>query len=105
MNEHNKQKKDGIIKIDYDTSGIEKAAENAHQLKLKKIILEAGLLGRFFGSGKTARTNICALISISLIVIGIPTIFCNSTINSLEYWKTIVPILTLSLGYLFGGGE
>ncbi|MDO8746905.1 MAG: hypothetical protein Q7J70_04485, partial [Thermodesulfovibrionales bacterium] len=80
------------------------ATENefTRHLESKKMDLEAGWLGKFFGSKSTAATNITGIFLILLLVSGFAVLFFNSSIQAGEYWKIIVPLMTLALGYLFG---
>lgn len=66
-----------------------------------------GTIGRFFGSTEHASKNITATICLSLII-GISIISCwvyytKEDITFIKnMWTNISPIITLSLGYLFG---
>lgn len=66
--------------------------------------LDAGLLGKCFGSKSTAPTNITGIFLMSILASGVAVLFFNSSIQAGEYWKIIVPLMTLALGYLFGKG-
>ena len=73
-------------------------------LEDNKNIREIGLLGRFFGSGDNVKLNIAGITISSLLVFGIIFTFFeyyNGKTN-FEIWKIITPIITLSLGYIFG---
>lgn len=63
--------------------------------------IEVGLIGKFFGNGEAARINATTLALVLLIVSGIIISFKNLK-DSLDYWKTIMPIITLTLGYIWG---
>lgn len=71
-------------------------------LKAKEMDLEAGLLGKLFGSEKNAPLNIAGLIALLLILTGVGTIFYKSEFPAADYWEQVAPILTGILGYLFG---
>ena len=66
-----------------------------------------GTIGRFFGSAEHASKNITATICLTLIV-GVSIISCwvYYTKEDITFvksmWTNIGPIITLSLGYLFG---
>lgn len=65
-----------------------------------------GLLGNFFGGADNAPTCICGIVVILLIIIGALITFCETKIEAIEYWKTIVlPTVTALFGYLFGKGR
>jgi hypothetical protein len=73
-------------------------------LQTKKMDLESGWLGRFFGAPTHSPYNIAGLLIFLLLLSGIlvsffPFLF---TIKASEYWTIIVPLITLALGYLFG---
>lgn len=80
--------------------------QHSHENELKN--KEIGFLGKFFGSSDNAAKNM-AFTVILLVVLG-ATVFSicilfNSTLdNSLisKVWNSIVPIITLALGYIFG---
>lgn len=66
-----------------------------------------GAIGRFFGSSEHASKNITATICLTLII-GVSIISCwvYYTKDDIAFiknmWTNISPIITLSLGYLFG---
>lgn len=66
-----------------------------------------GAIGRFFGSSEHASKNITATICLTLII-GVSVISCwvYYTKDDIAFiknmWINISPIITLSLGYLFG---
>lgn len=74
-------------------------------LRSKQMDLEAGWLGRCFGSGRNAPMNIAGLFVLLLAGSGIIVLFVTSAIPAAEYWKIIVPLLTLVMGYVFGKGS
>lgn len=76
--------------------------QGAFVLRSKEMDLEAGWLGRFFGSGTTAPLNIAGLLVLLLGGSGVAVLFFQSAIPAGEYWKIIVPLLTLVMGYVFG---
>ena len=73
----------------------------------EKIDKNLGWIGQTFGSAENASKNITATICI-LMLIGVTivsvVVYCNehdiSRVGGL--WDMILPIITLSLGYLFG---
>lgn len=66
-----------------------------------------GTIGRFFGSSEHASKNITATICLTLII-GVSVISCWVYYTKVDItfiknmWTNISPIITLSLGYLFG---
>lgn len=78
--------------------------DNEYFLESKKLDLEAGWVGKFFGSKTNAPTNIAGIFITLLLISGVVVLFFSSNIQPLEYWKTIIPLLTLAIGYLFGKG-
>jgi hypothetical protein len=81
---------------------IEATPDRAFDLENKKLDLEAGWLGGFFGTGTNAPANIAGLTVIVLLVAGIAISWFETKMPPLDYWKTAAPIITLALGYLFG---
>ena len=75
--------------------------ELEHVLENKRI--EIGYIGKFLGKGDAARNNITAVIISALTLSGILVSLIRFQ-DSLEYWKIILPIITLGFGYLWGKG-
>jgi len=84
--------------IQYNTDP--KHAERYFSLEEKK--LDAGIMGRFFGSTTWAAASIAWTTIFLLTISGISIIFITCSIQPADYWKIISPIITLALGYLFG---
>ena len=72
---------------------------------------ELGIVGKLLGSGDSIKMNIAGITILILILTGIVytiiLIFCNTSNNSnvidiLKFWGILTPIITLSLGYIFG---
>jgi len=78
---------------------------NAYSLKSKQMDLESGWLGRLFGSNKNAPLNIAGFTVVFLLTSGVVVLFVQSAIPAGEYWKIIVPLLTLVTGFIFGKGS
>lgn len=66
-----------------------------------------GIIGRLFGDRDNSSKNITAFLNI-LLIIGASTLSAIIYINDKDIqlvssiWKNVIPIVTLSLGYLFG---
>lgn len=77
------------------------------QHELDTIDKNLGWLGRFFGSAENASKNIAAIVCIALLV-GVTivsiVVYWNerSIFSASSLWDEVLPIITLSLGYLFG---
>ena len=77
-------------------------------LAAKKMELESGWLGKFFGNRANAPSNVSGLVLIVLLLSGIVMIVLpyedpNAlSVTPKEYWDIIVPIVTLIFGYMFG---
>ena len=87
----------------YDLSKQEK--DNAHAREIEKVKL--GMVGQLFGAGDNASKNITATICILLIIGAAAVSFYayawkNDKDLAGTIWGVIAPILTLSLGYIFG---
>ena len=83
--------------------------EQMQQMKDKKdiIICELGWVGRFFGGEKNSSKNITAALNILLIIgasaISLIIYFDKGDTDFIKaIWASITPIVSLSLGYLFG---
>lgn len=64
--------------------------------------LEAGFFGKIFGTGYNAASNIAGLVILSLIVAIFWVMGFKDASEIDSILKVISPILTLTLGYLFG---
>ena len=86
----------------------EQDIERRYALERTRMTLEAGWLGKFFGSATNAPTNIAGLILViftvaSIIVLFVPSpMFELAKMPVIDYLKLVLPVITLVLGYLFG---
>jgi hypothetical protein len=72
-------------------------------LQSKRMDLDSGVLGKWFGNSDAAPSNIAGMCLVLLIATGIGLLFIQSSaIPPIEYWKLTLPVVTLILGYLFG---
>jgi hypothetical protein len=71
---------------------------------IQRMTLEAGWLGKIFGSSTNAPTNIAGFVvgflTIAIVVIGI--LFVPSSIPPSDFLNMVIPVVTLALGYVFG---
>jgi len=79
--------------------------QNQFVLRQKEMDLEAGWLGRCFGTSKNAPMNIAGLVVVLLVLAGLATMFIQSALPSADYWKIAVPLITLVMGFIFGKGS
>lgn len=88
----------GVKKLDLESKKI----EQDHEVQLKQMEYEnaAGFIGRVIGSPKHAPNNIAFAIVFLVALAGVIVAFFPG--ERVEFWKTIVPIITLTLGYLLG---
>lgn len=70
-------------------------------LQSKKMDLEAGWLGRVIGSPKNAANNMAFLTVVLTFAAGFVVGLAYPSAR-VEFWKLIIPIVTLTLGYVFG---
>jgi hypothetical protein len=77
--------------------------------EINKTKAEHGFLGRLWGKSSSIPNNIAALSIIILLGFGVLySLFLphieqeNLSFTAKECWKTISPIITLALGYIFG---
>jgi hypothetical protein len=78
--------------------------ENQFVLRSKEMDLEAGWLGRCFGTGANAPLNIAGLVVVLLVGAGLAVLFLPSAIPASDFWKLAVPLITLVMGFIFGKG-
>lgn len=62
--------------------------------------LEAGVIGKLFGTGNNAAKNIAGIVILILITGALVAYFWTGDKGSL--FEIVIPIVTLGLGYLFG---
>lgn len=76
-------------------------------LQSKQMDLEAGWLGRAFGSRNSAPIYIACVAVLVMLVTGVGLLFVKDPpVSVLEYWKVVaIPVTSLALGYLFGRGS
>ncbi len=77
-------------------------AEDVHRyaLEARRMSLEAGWLGKIFGSATYAPTNIAGFVVCLFVVIICVVGFLK--MPTAEFVERVIPIITLALGYLFG---
>ncbi|PZO30963.1 MAG: hypothetical protein DCF13_01910 [Flavobacteriaceae bacterium] len=74
---------------------------------------ELGKLGKFFGSGDTVKMNIAGITILILLVIGVSytvaALLCDEknskAVGIIDFWGILTPIITLSLGFIFGKSQ
>jgi len=82
-----------------------------HTSKHKESQLRAGWLGKFFGTNSRVPVYIAGLAILLLLITGIIYTFLSldnngpSYENVIKLWGLIAPLITLSLGYIFGKGS
>ena len=72
------------------------------QLRKREMDLEAGWLGRLFGSARTAPFNIGGFVIVVLVVAFVVVLFREGLGVAGEFLKLVGPLITLILGYAFG---
>lgn len=79
-----------------------KAPENLEEpsSNLAERRLEAGVLGKLFGTGDSASKNSTSLLILILVIGGLVAYFWKEDQGAL--FEIVVSIITLGLGYLFG---
>ena len=82
------------------------ASHNKIQQKNK----DSGLIGRLIGANtKNAAVNIasviCVCIFFLLLIDLLGAELCRDGCVNLEMWKILAPIITMTLGYIFGKGS
>ncbi|TKG94112.1 hypothetical protein EYV94_15290 [Puteibacter caeruleilacunae] len=81
--------------------------KNAHEIALRD--KELGWLGKIFGGRELTASNISGALIILLLIIGVTLtcflIFCSKPEDDISIegiWSILTPIITLTLGYVFG---
>jgi hypothetical protein len=75
--------------------------------------LKLGWLGKLFGGSTMLPLNVAGIVVIILLVVGILStvviictgVFCGEKVNTdtlKDIWSILTPIITLTIGYLFG---
>jgi hypothetical protein len=64
--------------------------------------LEAGWLGKIFGSATNAPMNIAGVVLSAFILAIFLILLIHTRMEPVEYLKLILPVITRVLGYLFG---
>jgi hypothetical protein len=64
--------------------------------------LEAGWLGKIFGSATNAPMNIAGIVLSAFILTIFLILLIHTRMEPVEYLKLVLPVITLVLGYLFG---
>lgn len=77
-------------------------AARRYTLEEKKMYLESGLLGRVFGARDSAPMNISGLVVCLFVATGVGIVILRGVNESVEYFKIVMPLISLVLGYLFG---
>lgn len=80
-------------------------SQHFHELSLKN--KDLGWIGQFFGSSDNSSKNIAAIICLILLI---AVIFMSCIVYYLDkdkgfistLWQMVMPVITLSLGYIFG---
>ncbi|MGO9245330.1 MAG: hypothetical protein ACLPT4_05645 [Verrucomicrobiia bacterium] len=76
-----------------------------NETKKHELTLKSGILGRVFGVGTDAAIHIVGLIAFVLVFACVIYTFIPQNATSFavaDFWKTITPILTTLMGFLFG---
>ena len=75
-----------------------------YAIEQSRMSLDAGWLGKIFGSSTNAPTNIAGffvgLLTLTIIFLGF--VFVPSSISAMDFLNYLAPLITLVLGYLFG---
>ena len=101
--EHDHEEK--MAKLRYENEQTIKDKECQHEVNINNQSL--GWFGRLFGSQENSSRNItaaiCILLTAGVSIISCIVYFCKDDISFVaKMWGGLFPIITLSLGYLFG---
>jgi hypothetical protein len=85
-----------------DEVTIDPRPDKALALQDKKLTLDAGILGWFFGTGPQASASIAGFVVLVLACGGLFMALARNDMTATEYWKVASPIITGGLGFIFG---
>jgi hypothetical protein len=71
-------------------------------LERTRMTLEAGLLGKFFGSATNAPIYIAGIVIFLFSIISIVVLFIEASVPAADVLKVSIPLISGALGYLFG---
>lgn len=80
----------------------EDVPQRYYEIEHTRMTLEAGWLGKFFGSATNAPVYIAGLTVLLFTLTSIAVVFAPSHMQTVEYLNLVIPVITLILGYLFG---
>src|SRR6266850_7396229 len=80
----------------------EDVPERYYDIEQRRMALEAGLLGRLFGSATRAPIYIAGIVVFLFAITCVVVLFVHSNVPAPDFLNIIVPVITLALGYLFG---
>lgn len=70
---------------------------------------DGGVMGKFLGNKPTnASMNICLILCVLLIIVLVVDIihsYCVGKSINMDLVKTVIPVIALSMGYIFGKGS
>lgn len=69
-----------------------------YAIEEKKMYLEAGVLGKLFGTSTNAPTNVAGVVSLLLVISGVGVLVTDHTAQAADYFKVVSPLITLALG-------
>jgi hypothetical protein len=76
--------------------------ERRYAIEQTRMTLEAGWLGKIFGSATNAPMNIAGVVLSAFILTIFLILLIHTRMEPVEYLKLVLPVITLVLGYLFG---
>lgn len=78
-----------------------------HEKSLKD--KDLGFIGKCFGGKELVSLNISGILILSLLICGVTLsiiVYINGTIDEvMKIWGIITPLITLTLGYIFGSKD
>ena len=85
-----------------DEKMIIEAEPNRAFLENRRMSLDAGVLGYFFGTGTASSTNIAGFVIFMLVLAGLVTLVIDTKMPAADYWKLAAPMITGAMGFIFG---
>ena len=80
----------------------EDVPQRYYDIEQRRMALETGILGKFFGSSTNAPIYIAGIVIFLFSIISIVVLFIETSVPAADVLKVSIPLISGSLGYLFG---
>jgi hypothetical protein len=83
----------------------EDVPQRYYDIEHTRMTLEAGYLGKIFGSAANAPIYIAGIVIFLFSIICIIVLFVETRVPAADFLQVAIPLISLALGYLFGFGK